>query len=121
MRIAHQYRYSRDTRVTRQIFTPSDAGAGQVVRQLILRFDEAIARSREKSFAVRRLIVDRYTRACALPFSRERTAGSLERERESDDPVARHARLLPFHPPYVVFLEVLAKKSDAIAVSTRAL
>lgn len=35
---------ARDTGVTCQIFTPSDAGAGQVVRQLILRFDEAIAR-----------------------------------------------------------------------------
>lgn len=35
MRIAHQNRYIRDTRVTRQIFTPSDAGARQVVSQLI--------------------------------------------------------------------------------------
>lgn len=52
MRIAHQNRYKRDTRVTRQIFTQSDAGAEQVVHQLILRFYEVIARSREKSYVV---------------------------------------------------------------------
>lgn len=122
MRIAHQDRYSRDTGVTRQIFTPSDAGAGQVVHQLIPRFDEAMARSREKSFAVRRLIVNRYVRA-RESFSRERAVRSLYSGGrggggEGDGPVAKHTRLLSFYPPRVVSLETsLAKRSDAIAVS----
>lgn len=68
MRIAHQARYSRDTRVTRQIFTSSDAGARQVVSQLISRFGEARATlTCEKCPpAIRHLIVDGYARDPSL-------------------------------------------------------
>jgi len=61
MRIAHQDQYSHDTRVTRQIFTPSDAGARQqVVSKLIQlrRSEDTLAWKILRSPA--RLIVDRH-------------------------------------------------------------